>query len=267
MQIVTPALVLREVKVGEADRILLLLTPEQGLISASAKGSLRLKSRLFSGCGLFCYSEFTLYEGRTMYRVDEAQVKNTFFGLRESVEGMALAMYLAELTAALAPTGKEAQVLLRLLLNSLYLLSENKRPLGQIKAVFELRAISEAGYLPQLLCCRECGKYEGGPFYLDPEEGSLLCGDCAAKAGRTPNLDPASLTALRHIALVEDKRVFNFSLAGASMRKLGRVTERYALCLLDKPLNSLDFLRSVWPEEAAKASPVPGAEAEKTTQV
>ena len=118
MQIVTPALVLREVKVGEADRILLLLTPEQGLISASAKGSLRLKSRLFSGCGLFCYSEFTLYEGRTMYRVDEAQVKNTFFGLRESVEGMALAMYLAELTAALAPTGKEAQVLLRLLLNS-----------------------------------------------------------------------------------------------------------------------------------------------------
>lgn len=124
MQIVTPALVLREVKVGEADRILLLLTPEQGLISASAKGSLRLKSRLFSGCGLFCYSEFTLYEGRTMYRVDEAQVKNTFFGLRESVEGMALAMYLAELTAALAPTGKEAQVLLRLLLNSLYLLSE-----------------------------------------------------------------------------------------------------------------------------------------------
>ena len=147
------------------------------------------------------------------------------------------------------------------------LFRSNKRPLGQIKAVFELRAISEAGYLPQLLCCRECGKYEGGPFYLDPEEGSLLCGDCAAKAGRTPNLDPASLTALRHIALVEDKRVFNFSLAGASMRKLGRVTERYALCQLDKPLKSLDFLRSVWPQEAAKASPVPGAEAEKTTQV
>ena len=66
---------------------------------------------------------------------------------------------------------------------------------------------------------------------------------------------------------MEDKRVFNFSLAGARMRKLGRVTERYALCQLDKPLKSLDFLRSVWPQEEAKASPVPGAEAEKTTQV
>ena len=118
--------------------------------------------------------------------------------------------------------------------------------------MFELRAISEAGYLPAASLLPRVRKYEGGPLYLDPEEGSLLCGDCAAKAGRTPNLDPASLTALRHIALVEDKRVFNFSLAGTSMRKLGRVTERYALCQLDKPLKSLDFLRSVWPQEAAK---------------
>ena len=85
MQIVTPGLVLREVKVGEADRILPLLCPQLGLVSATAKGSLRLKSKLFSGCGLFCYSEFTLYEGRTMYRVDDAQVKNTFFALRQSV--------------------------------------------------------------------------------------------------------------------------------------------------------------------------------------
>ena len=48
MQLVTPGLVLREVKVGESDRILTILTPEHGLISASAKGSLRLKSKLFS---------------------------------------------------------------------------------------------------------------------------------------------------------------------------------------------------------------------------
>ena len=57
MKLVTPGLVLREVKVGESDRILTILTPEHGLISASAKGSLRLKSKLFSACGLFCYSE------------------------------------------------------------------------------------------------------------------------------------------------------------------------------------------------------------------
>ena len=55
MQISTSGLVLRQVKVGEADQILTILTPDRGVLSASARGSLRLKSKLFSGCGLLCY--------------------------------------------------------------------------------------------------------------------------------------------------------------------------------------------------------------------
>ena len=60
MQIATTGLVLRQVKLGEADQILTLLTPDLGVISASAKGSLRLKNKLFSASGMFCYSEFML---------------------------------------------------------------------------------------------------------------------------------------------------------------------------------------------------------------
>ena len=50
--IVTMGLVLRETRYKEADRILTILTPELGVISASAPNSLRLKSKLFSACGL-----------------------------------------------------------------------------------------------------------------------------------------------------------------------------------------------------------------------
>lgn len=245
MQLVTPGLVLREVKVGESDRILTILTPEHGLISASAKGSLRLKSKIFSACGLFCYSEFTLFAGKSMYMVDDAQVKQVFFGLPKSIEGMALAMYLAEIAQALLPSGGEAAAQLRLLLNSLYLISEQKKPLAQIKAVYELRSVCEAGYMPALLCCKSCQKYDGGDFYFDIGAGELLCGDCAEAQGLEPNLDEGALIALRHIALVEDKKVFAFSLSPKSLEKLGRVTERYAAARLDKPLKTLDFLHSV----------------------
>ena len=245
MQLVTPGLVLREVKVGESDRILTILTPDQGLISASAKGSLRLKSKLFSACGLFCYSEFTLFAGKTMYMVDDAQVKQVFFGLRGSVEGMALAMYLAEIAQTLHPAGGEAAGLLRLLLNSLYLISEQKKPLAQVKAVFELRSLCEAGYMPALLCCKRCQKYDGGDFYLDVQAGELLCGQCAAAEGKTPNLDPGALTALRHIALVEEKKAFAFSLSPSSGAKLARAAEQYACARLDRPMKTLDFLHTV----------------------
>ncbi|MEG1408167.1 MAG: recombination protein O N-terminal domain-containing protein, partial [Ruthenibacterium sp.] len=102
MQLITMGLVLRATKTGEADRILSVLTPDKGIISAVAKSSLRLKSKLFSGTGLFCYSEFTLFEGKTMYVVDAATVQNVFFGLHENVESMALAMYFSEIAAILS---------------------------------------------------------------------------------------------------------------------------------------------------------------------
>ena len=117
-----------------------------GVISASAQSSLRLKNKLFSACGLFCYSEFVLLPGRNMYTVREAESKNVFHGIASSIEGMSLAMYMAEMAAALSPTGEEAEKELRLLLNCLYMLSEKKADLRVIKAVFELRTMSECGF-------------------------------------------------------------------------------------------------------------------------
>lgn len=257
-QIVTPGLVLREVKVGESDKILTLLTPEHGIITASAKGSLRLKSKLFSGCGLFCYSEFTLFGGRTIYKVNDAQVKQVFHGITGSVEAMALAMYMAEVAIVLAPSGPEAAVQLRLLLNSLYLAGEGKKDLHQIKAVYEMRSMTEGGYMPDLLCCKGCGRYDDALFCFDPFSASLLCPDCAAKQGKRPNLTGPALTALRHIALVEDKRIFSFWLAPQSLTALERVTQQYLLTCLDRPLKSLEFLNTVLPPPMPDPQPDAG---------
>ena len=156
-------------------------------------------------------------------------------------------MYLSELAAALSPTGSEAEKELRLLLNCLYMISEQKADLRAIKAVFELRTMSECGFLPQLVCCKGCAAYDGPAFYLDAEEGTLLCANCAAKAGKSCNLDAGALFALRHICLVEDKKIFAFKISIGSLNKLSAVAEQYALHHLDKPLKSYSFLKSVLP--------------------
>ena len=189
MQLKTKGLVLREVKTGEADRILLILTPEHGILSASAKSSLRLKNKLFAATGLFCYSEFVLFPGKNMYLVDEAAPIEVFFELRQSVEGMALAMYLAELAATVAQEGEEAGSLLRLLLNSFFLIGSQKKPLHQIKAVFELRTLFDAGFMPDIAGCCACGSAEAETFRFDLAEGELLCQNCAEKAGVAPDAD------------------------------------------------------------------------------
>jgi len=182
--IVTPGLVLKETRYKESDRIITLLTPRLGIISASAQSSLRLKSKLFSACGLFCYSEFVLVPGRNMYTVREADVKNVFHGISSSIEGMSLAMYMAEMASALSPTGEEAEKELRLLLNCFYMISEKKTDLRVIKAVFELRTMSECGFLPQLVYCRDCGTYDG-PFTSTRRKAACSARPVLRRQGRS----------------------------------------------------------------------------------
>lgn len=244
-QLKTNGVVLREVKTGPADRILTILTPGHGVISAIAKGAQRLKNKLFAGTGPFCYSEFLLFEGKNLYQVDEATPLEVFFELRSSVEGMALATYLAELMGRLAPEGEESRRQLRLLLNSLALICKGRKPLLQVKLVCELRALSLAGYMPDLVACAGCGCYEGGAFYLDLSDGGLLCAECAQKSGRAPNLTGPQLAAMRHILYSEDEKVFGFSLSPQPLGQLSRLCTEYVTCQLDYRFRSLDFLQSV----------------------
>lgn len=247
MQLATKGLVLREVKTGEADRILSILTPDHGIISAAAKGSMRPKSKLFSATGLFCYSEWTLFEGRTMYRVNEASPIEVFFGLREDVEAVSVATYLAEMLQILSPTGQEAEELLGLALNSFFVLAAKKQPPEIVKAVFELRALYESGFMPDVTACEACGTEEAEAFRLDAKHGSMLCRDCTVQRGKEPNLDPAALAALRHVVLAEPKKIFNFTLKGNSLALLRRAAEEMMLYNLDYPPKSLSFLQTVLP--------------------
>lgn len=245
MQLTTTGLVIKEVKIGENDRIITILTKDLGIISAIAKGSLRLKNKLFSSTGLFCYSEFTLFEGKTMYSVNEAEVKEVFFGVRQSIEGMALAMYSAELASVLSPEGDEAEDILRLLLNSLYFISGQKKPLEQIKIIFELKALCIAGYMPNLVACNTCAKYDGDVFCFDAKTADLFCGNCAEMQGLTPNLSQGALAAMRHIVFSQDEKLFAFTASKQSIEQVDYVLSQYIPECIDKPLRTLEFLYGV----------------------
>ncbi len=245
MRVATTGLVLRQVKVGEADQILTLLTPDRGVISASARGSLHLKNKRFSACGLFCYSEFSLSSGRNAWFVDDAQIVRGFHNLSSSVAVYGLATYLAELTIEQIPADTQSDAQLRLLLNSFYMLNEGKRPLRQVKAIYELRSMVLEGYMPNILACADCGRYEGGNFRLGPQDGILLCEECAGKRNLRANLDPGALFALRHICLCEEKTLFNFKLKPECLLTLGETSEEYCLSHIEHTPKSLRFLKTV----------------------
>ncbi len=248
MRITDKGLVIKEVKLRESDRIVTLLTAKHGLVQACARGSMKPGSKLFSASGLFCYAEWTLKEGKNLYNAEETNVIEVFFGLRSSIEALALATYITEIAAILSPTGDEAGTVLRLVLNCLHLLSKQAMPLSAVKALFELRALSETGFLPDILMCGGCGRYEGGPFFLNTRDGSLLCGDCAQRQQLAPNLNPQALAALRHIVLSGEEKLYGFRVSGASLAMLARLAEEYLLFHLDYPPKSMAYLKTVLDE-------------------
>ena len=86
MYLKTEGLVLRVSPFQEADAMLSVLTREQGLLSLRARGVRRAKSPLKGACQLLAYSEFTLFENRGFYTVNEASALEMFLPLRDDLE-------------------------------------------------------------------------------------------------------------------------------------------------------------------------------------
>ena len=151
MQIETKGLVIMEKCVGESDRLVTVLTSEEGVVRAFAQQAKKIKSSKLSATQLFSYSRFTIFKGRDKYIIDDAQPIEVFFDLRRDIERLSLAQYFCELAGALAPQEAVAGDFLRLMLNSFHFLCKGTRPNSQIKAIVEMRMLSLAGYMPNLV--------------------------------------------------------------------------------------------------------------------
>jgi len=244
MQIKTEGLVLKTTDTGESDRLVTILTRDFGLLRAFANGAKRLKSRSQSATQPLAFSRFSLYRGRDAYTVDEAQGIELFFPLREDIVRLSLAQYFCELAAELAPAEVPAEPCLRLLLQALYLLSHQKKPLPLLKAAVELRMLCFAGYMPDLNVCASCARPDlPGEFVLfSLEEGTFHCADCGGNG--TP-IGMGVLAAMRHICRAEGERLFSFRLPEPSLRALNDTTEAYITAQLQRRFQTLAFYKGL----------------------
>ena len=143
MQMETDGLMIGEQSVGESDRLVTVLTRDEGVVRAFARQAKRTGSTKVSATQLFCYSRLTLYKGREKYIIDDARPIELFFDLRRDIERLALAQYFCELARSLAPQEAPAGDFLRLLLNSFHFLSKGMRPPLLLKAVVEMSCVRE----------------------------------------------------------------------------------------------------------------------------
>ncbi|MDO5445131.1 MAG: DNA repair protein RecO [Eubacteriales bacterium] len=240
------ALVLREVKYKEADRILTLLTAERGIITAKARGALRKTSKTSAATQQLTYSEMTVFENNGRITVNEATVKEPFEGLRKDFEAFSLGCYFAEAAETLARSDIPEPDILRLMLNSLYALSCGMYSHSHIKAAFELRLASILGYAPDLSKCAVCGKPDPDNPTIGISTGHLCCRECRnSDIGITDYLTPESLSAMRYIISAPPKQFLAFSLEEGSVPYLCRACEDYLADYSSRRFQTLDYYKSI----------------------
>lgn len=247
MKLTTQGLIVKEQTVGEKDKLVTALTADMGVIRAFVKGAKNIRSPKGAATQLLCYSQFVVYSGKNKDTliIDEAKTLDMFAKLRRNVENMCLAQYFCELAPHLCPHGQPAEKQLKVILNGLYLLAENKRHPLLIKACVEMRLMCYAGYQPQLTMCSGCGCYESGTMYFLPKEGILTCGNCLSKE-KLPwalLLGRGVTRALRHTVFAEDSKLFSFNLPAEGLMLLNSATELFMNSILERDFQTLSFYK------------------------
>ncbi len=237
MNVTVDGLVLRAVDYRESDKILTVLTRQKGRITVKAAGARRKGSRLGSCTQLLCYSEMTLFEKDGRYRLDEAYVREQFYGLSADLEKMALASYFAQVLHGEPEETPGSEDALRLALNSLYALEKGLYPPAVVKPAFELRYMGINGYAPDLSL--------RGDGYVNVDSGVMRPPDAPAGWGDV-FLDERAAEAARYILQCDLKRLFAFRLPEDSLRNLGVFAEKYLLCKTEQGYRTLDFYHSLF---------------------
>lgn len=173
-------LIIKTTDVGEANKLLTLLTPS-GKVQAYAAGVRSIKSKRHAACQLLCYGEYVLSEGKSGLAVMESELLENFYAIREDVMKLALAAYFLELTS-FAAEGEAVPELLSWLLNTLYVLSRFNPNPALLKNIYELHLMCLLGYRPDAESCVACGEEAEGKALFSSAEGGILCQSCESEA-------------------------------------------------------------------------------------
>lgn len=178
--------VLRTYKLGEADRILVLLTPGHGKVRAVAKGIRRTKSRIGGRLEPLSHVDLLLYEGRELDIVSQAEVVEPWRSLHEDLVRLSQGLAMAEAAEQVAQEREAAVPLYRMLVGALRTLAERPSPL--VLASFYWKLLSLDGASPVLDSCARCGSSPpvADLVAFDIGEGGALCRECRRGAAISP---------------------------------------------------------------------------------
>jgi len=205
--------VLRTIRLGEADRIVTLVTEGRGKVRAVAKGVRKTRSRFGSRLEPVSHVALLLYEGRELDVVTQAETVDHFRAIREDLDRLARATAMLEAVDHLAQEREANARLYRMLVGALRALAASDAPL--VVPAFFWKVLALEGFEPVLDRCVSCGD-AAELVAFDLGEGGGLCRSCRQGVAVSPE------------AVDLMRRILGGDLAGALNQPPGPATHEVA---------------------------------------
>jgi DNA repair protein RecO (recombination protein O) len=233
------AIVLRTHKLGEADRIITLLTRQHGRVRAVAKGVRRTSSRWGSRLEPFTHVDLQLAEGRSLDVITQAETLTPFWGeIGDDYDRYTAGTVMLETADRLVSEEREpSPQQFLLLVGGLRAMAGGRPGPSQVLDSYLLRSLAVAGWAPSFEHCVRCGE-EGPHRWFNPAAGGVLCAACRVPGSATPAA--GTITALGAL-LAGDWPVVEAA-DPRHLKEASGVVAAYVAWHLERGLRSLAYL-------------------------
>lgn len=177
------AVVLRNYKLGESDRIIVMMTEEHGKVRAVAKGVRKTKSRFGARLEPLSHIDVQLYKGRNLDIVTQVDLIASSFLLHNNLDRLIQGISMLEAVDQIAVDREPAPYLYRMLVGALETLSRHASPI--VLAAFYWKLLAAEGVSPEVNMCVGC-QSTTGLVAFDLLEGGAQCAQCRSGVSITP---------------------------------------------------------------------------------
>lgn len=241
----TPAIVLRQRRLADADKILTLYTARLGKIEAVAKGVRKSRSRLAGHVEPLSHAVFMLAQGKTLDVVTQVETTESFAALRDDLEAMSRALYAAELVDKFTEPRAENFALYRLLLDTLRRIAAGADMDTPLR-FHEMALLTHLGYTPELDACVACrSRLEPVVNFWSAGAGGVVCRDCRVAQHATRPISPNAIKLLRLLRHGRWPDVARIHVDAELALELERALGEYVRWVLERDVRSAAFIDAV----------------------
>lgn len=233
-------IVTRYVNYRESDRIISILTAEQGRIDAKARGSQKAASALLPSSQPFAYGRYELFYSRDKYTVNQCELLESFYPIREDYGRFAAASAALQLAHDAAPENQPSEALFSLLYHILSYWAYGDADAGDLLCCFLTRYLKVCGYRPAITACAHCGRdiRSDAVVRLSARHGGAVCAAC----GGGEEISKTALEALRRMLLMQDDEMDRVRLSMDIRRELLDKLPGYVSYVLEQGSRALERL-------------------------